>query len=79
VRQLGRLGSDSKAKAVAQRVVKEVQEKKAKGEKVKLGAVVRKHVDKALASSVGQRNRKSCRTSRRSSASGSAKSRASPT
>jgi hypothetical protein len=48
MRQLGRLGSDSKAKAVAQRVVKEVKEKKARGEKVKLGSVVRKHVDKAL-------------------------------
>jgi hypothetical protein len=48
VRQLGRLGSDTKAKAVAERVVKEVKEKKAAGEKVKLGSVVRKHVDAAL-------------------------------
>lgn len=48
MRQLGRLASPSKAKAVAERVVKEVREKRRKGEKIKLGSIVRKHVNEAL-------------------------------
>ena len=48
MRELGRLKSPTKARAVAERVVKEVKEKTARGEKVRLGSVVRKHVDEAL-------------------------------
>src|SRR5262245_42164868 len=48
MRDLGRLQSPTKAKAVAEKVVKDVKDKREKGEKVKLGSIVRKRVQEAL-------------------------------